>query len=75
VLNLSYKNSESPQAAEEPWTNRSDFEIQLTKAQPSLLFTSQDEMNHIIQTFGNNLQFSHSAIHFVSNLTKNPILS
>jgi cyclin G-associated kinase len=59
ALALSFKNSEAPQAGEEPWANRDELEIQLTKASQNILFTSQDEMTHTIQTFGRIIFYQH----------------
>ena len=55
LLCLSYKNVESSLAAEEPWFKRADFEAQIAKTQPHILFNSAEEMQHIMQTFGTNL--------------------
>lgn len=52
ILSLTYKNIESPLGADEPWNNKSEFESQLSRAQPHLVFNSPDEMNHTIHTFG-----------------------
>lgn len=52
VLNLDYKNIESPQSAEEPWRNPGELMGQLSKTGRHLLFQSQDEMNQFVNVFG-----------------------
>jgi hypothetical protein len=53
VLNLDYKQIESPQAvAEEPWYNENELNAQMSKASKQILFQSQDEMNQFVNIFG-----------------------
>lgn len=52
VLNLDYKNIESPQASEEVWHHPAELENQLSRATKQLVFQSADEMNQFTKIFG-----------------------
>ncbi len=54
VLNLDYKNSQSPAATEECWHNRHEFDQQVCKSSvPDILFASHDEMTACLKSYSN----------------------
>jgi hypothetical protein len=52
LLNFEFKNVQSPSAAEEAWSNRSELENQLHNLQQHILFSSQEEMDTIKRVYG-----------------------
>ena len=51
LLNLDYKNIQSPLASEEVWHNRHEFDSNVCQAMPSILFTNENEMMTCLKSY------------------------